>query len=289
MSELKWIKLAVSMFDDEKITFIESLPESDAILIIWIKLLTMAGKCNAGGYILLTEKIPYTPEMLAHKFKKPLNTVKLALQTFQQLDMLCVDENGIFLANWEKHQNIDGLEKIREQAKIRKQKQREKEKQKLLSCHVTSHKDVTPSHATELEQDLELEIDNIINLELELNVSEDEAKSSVQFDPKRDQIKITEDERKRLFGLILSLGAKNNQQAQSYLNEKILQLIDKKKNGFVVEKTDFAVLYSWIKGDYKSNRPTVVFIDKSDIQRPNPPDLAEITKNSNSEPDWGDD
>ena len=62
------------MFEDEKIDFIESLPESDAILVIWIKLLTLAGKCNAGGFIFLTEKIPYTTEMLAHKFRRPINT-----------------------------------------------------------------------------------------------------------------------------------------------------------------------------------------------------------------------
>lgn len=67
MSNVKWIKITTTMFDDEKIDFIESLPEADSILIIWIKLLTLAGRTNADGLILLSDTIPYTEEVLAHK------------------------------------------------------------------------------------------------------------------------------------------------------------------------------------------------------------------------------
>lgn len=117
------------MFEDEKIDFIESLPEADAILIIWIKLLTLAGKCNAGGFIFLTEKIPYTPEMLSHTFRRPLNTVKLALKTLTELEMIEFSDEGFLkIANWEKHQNIEGLEKIREQNRLRQAKYRAKQK-----------------------------------------------------------------------------------------------------------------------------------------------------------------
>lgn len=157
MAEVKWIKITTSMFDDEKIDFIESLPEADAILVIWIKLLAQAGKCNSGGFIFITERVPYTEESLAHKFRRPLNVVKLALSTFVNLDMIQMDEAGFLkITNWEKHQNIEGLEKIKEQNRLRKQKQREK--QKLLGeSHVTCHATVTPSHATEEDIDKELE------------------------------------------------------------------------------------------------------------------------------------
>lgn len=156
MAEVKWIKITVSMFDDEKIDFIESLPEADAILVIWIKLLTLAGRCNAGGYILLTENIPYTEEMLAHKFRRPPNIVKLALETFKKLGMLAADEKGIYLPNWEKHQNIEGLEKIREQTRKRVAKHR---KAKALSdSSVTVTDNVTPSSATDIELDIDKDI-----------------------------------------------------------------------------------------------------------------------------------
>lgn len=133
MSDVKWIKIDVSMFEDEKIDFICSLPEADSIIIIWLRLLTMAGKSNAKGYIMLTENIPYTEEMIANRCKKPILTVKLAIETFKRLGMIESDEKGMFLVNWGKHQNIEDLEKIREQNKLRKQRQRDKEK-RLLSA-----------------------------------------------------------------------------------------------------------------------------------------------------------
>ena len=46
MADIKWIKITTDMFDDEKIKVIEAMPDRDAILIIWIKLLTLAGKVN---------------------------------------------------------------------------------------------------------------------------------------------------------------------------------------------------------------------------------------------------
>ncbi|QIW21302.1 phage replisome organizer N-terminal domain-containing protein [Bacillus thuringiensis] len=133
MADVKWIKLSTSMFEDEKIRLIESLPDADTLLIIWIKLLSQAGRTNANGYIFLSENIPFTEEMLATLFNRPIATVRLALQTFKQFGMIDItDDQYICIANWEKHQNVDGLEKIREQNRLRKQKQREKEKQFLL-------------------------------------------------------------------------------------------------------------------------------------------------------------
>lgn len=168
MGDVNWIKITTNMFEDEKIDYIESMPEADTILMIWVRLLTMAGKSNMGGYILLTEKIPYTDEMLAHKFKRQLNTVKFALQTFAKLDMVAFDEPGIRIANWEKHQNVQGLDKIREQNKIRKQRQRLTNKKQLsagrdhsvTTCHVTV---TDESHALSIiDKELDIDISTII-------------------------------------------------------------------------------------------------------------------------------
>ena len=164
MSEVKWIKITTNMFEDEKIDFIESLPEADAILIIWIKLLTLAGKCNAGGFIFLTEKIPYTPEMLSHTFRRPLNTVKLALKTLSELEMIKFDDDGYLkIANWEKHQNIEGLEKIREQNRIRKQRQRARQKALKEGKEDNSHVTSRDSHATDIDIEEDIDIDRDID------------------------------------------------------------------------------------------------------------------------------
>lgn len=152
-AEIKWIKITTTMFEDEKIDFIESLPEMDSILIIWIKLLTLAGKSNMGGYIFLTENIPYTDEMLAHKFKRPLNTVRLALETFNRLGMIESTQEGIYITNWEKHQNIEGMERVRKLNRERVSKHRQLKSQ----CNVTVTPDVTPSNATDIDKELDID------------------------------------------------------------------------------------------------------------------------------------
>lgn len=71
MAEVSWIKLKVGMFDDSKIKYIEALPERDTIITVWVKLLTLAGKYNEHGYIMLSENLPYNDEMLANEFNRP--------------------------------------------------------------------------------------------------------------------------------------------------------------------------------------------------------------------------
>lgn len=128
MADINWIKLRVDMFDDEKIKIIQSMPEGDAILVIWIRIIALAGKCNAKGLVLIGDEFPYSDEMLATIFNKPLATVRLALGTFEKFRMIERTEKGIYISNFEKHQNTEGMEKIREQARIRKQREREKKR-----------------------------------------------------------------------------------------------------------------------------------------------------------------
>lgn len=153
MSEIKWIKITTDMFDDEKIDFISSLPEGDSLIVVWVRLLTMAGKNNAGGYIFLTENIPFTEDMLAHKFRKSINVIKLALETFERLGMISFDEAGkIMITNWCKHQNIEGMDKVRELTRERVAKHRQ-----LKSSNATCNVTVTQSNATDLDSEKELE------------------------------------------------------------------------------------------------------------------------------------
>ena len=165
MSEVKWIKLKTDMFDDEKIKIIQSMPDGDSLCLIWIRLLTLAGKTNDGGYIYISDNLPYTDEMLSVVFNKPLNTIRMALDTFSKLQMIDSDVKGIYLINFDKHQSLEKLEKIKEQNRLRKQRQREKEKQLLLPNNdsVTSHVTVTQSHATDIDIDLDKDLDKEID------------------------------------------------------------------------------------------------------------------------------
>ena len=128
MAEVKWVKLTTDMFDNRKIKHLRRLPEGNNIVLIWVMLLTMAGRCNSGGMIFLTENIPYTPKMLADELDFEENTVLLALDALEKLDMI-VTENGVFtIAGWEEYQNTDRLAEIREYNRLAKQKERAKKK-----------------------------------------------------------------------------------------------------------------------------------------------------------------
>lgn len=129
MAEVKWIKLRTDMFDDEKIQLIDALPERDTILYIWVRLLTMAGKVNDDGNIYLSETIPYTDEMLSTIFKRPLNTVRMAMSVLEDMKMITMSEDQVIrITNWEKHQNVNELEKIKEQNRIRQKRHYERKK-----------------------------------------------------------------------------------------------------------------------------------------------------------------
>lgn len=156
MAEIKWIKITTDMFDNRKIKHLRKLPDGNNIVLIWVMLLTMAGRCNAGGMIFLTENIPYTPKMLADELGFEENTVRLALSALEQLNMIRRD--GILsIPGWEEYQNIDGMARIREQTRNRVARYREK--QKALPCNAT----VALCNGTEEEIDKERETDRDIS------------------------------------------------------------------------------------------------------------------------------
>lgn len=156
MAGVEWVKITTGMFDNRKIKHLRRLPDGNNIVLIWVMLLTMAGRCNAGGMIFLTENIPYTPKMLADELDFEENTVILALRSLEQLQMIVTDGECFRIAGWEEYQNIEGLDRIREQNRLRKQRQRER--QKLLAGD--SHGTVTDGHATEEEKEEDIDIKN---------------------------------------------------------------------------------------------------------------------------------
>lgn len=157
MSSIKWIKLNVDMFDDEKIKIIQSMPEGDSLLIVWIKLLALAGKTNDGGYIYITDSMPYTEEMLATIMNKPIQIIKLAIDVFNQLQMIEIDNKGIFLINFEKYQSLDRMQEIREYNKLAQRKHREKIKCQNLSMTSQCCQDID----IDKEEDIDIKKKNI--------------------------------------------------------------------------------------------------------------------------------
>jgi predicted phage replisome organizer len=163
MSEVKWIQIVTDVFDNRKIKQIERMPEGDAIIVVWFKILCLAGKCNKNGMIFFTDEIPYTERMLATEFgmEQPqrFNVLILALRTFEQFKMIEIIDNIFCISSWERYQNIAGLEKIREQNRLRQARYKENKKQ--LSDNVNSN----VSDNTLIAQGNAIEIDKERNKE----------------------------------------------------------------------------------------------------------------------------
>lgn len=153
MAEVKWIKIVTDIFDDEKILMIESMPEADSLIVIWFKLLCLAGKQNNSG-VLMLGRMPYTDEMFSTIFRRPINTVRLALQTFEGFGMIEIINNTVTIPNWGKHQNIEGMDKIREQNRIRQKNWYDK--QKALP-NVRNNVSITQPNATDKDKERDLE------------------------------------------------------------------------------------------------------------------------------------
>lgn len=163
MGDVKWVKLTTDMFDNRKIKHLRRLPEGNNIVLIWVMLLTMAGRCNSGGMIFLTENIPYTPKMLADELDFEENTVTLALQALEQLDMIVTDNGFFTIAGWEEYQNADKLAEIR--AKDRERKRLKRAQAKALlgeSTDVHGQSKDSPHIEEEKEEDEEKEFHSFI-------------------------------------------------------------------------------------------------------------------------------
>ena len=155
-NDVKWIKLTTDMFDNRKIKHLRRLPDGNNVVLIWVMLLTMAGRCNAGGMIFLTENIPYTPKMLADELGFEENTVQLALGALEQFNMIVCDNGYFTIAGWEEHQNVEGLDKIREQNRLRQKKWYDRQKE-LPAPNVKPNVSITQPNATDIEEEKEEE------------------------------------------------------------------------------------------------------------------------------------
>lgn len=181
MAEVKWIKITTDIFDDEKILLIESLPEADSIIVIWFKLLCLAGKQNNSGVFMMGNRIPYTDKMLATIFRRKESTVQMALQTFEQFGMVEIIDGVITIPNWGKHQNLDQLENKKEY--MRNYMKDYREKQKLLTGGNSNCKTNSKTNVSEADKDIDKDIDK----ELDKNIIMPDSDESGKPTPKKSK------------------------------------------------------------------------------------------------------
>ena len=163
MADVKWIKIVTDIFDDEKMLLIESLPSADSIIVIWFKLLCLAGKNNNNGVFLMNDRIAYTDEMLATIFRRDINTVRLALKTFEAYGMIEIIDGVYTIPNWGKHQTLDSYEKKKERDKQyqaeRRRKQKEIAEKSSDKSTDTSSEKSSDVAISDIEEDIDKDIE----------------------------------------------------------------------------------------------------------------------------------
>ena len=157
MTNVKWIKIATDIFDDEKILLIESLPSADEIIVIWFKLLCLAGKNNNDGIFMMNDRIAYTDEMLATIFRRNVNTVKLALKTFEDFGMIETLNGVISIPNWNKHQDLQKLKEHNEYMR------------NYMANRRAAQKALTTSKTEEIKRTLNTDVNKDVNTPVNVN------------------------------------------------------------------------------------------------------------------------
>ena len=160
MAEVKWIKITTDIFDDEKILLIESLPDAYAIIVVWFKLLCLAGKQNNSGVFMMSNKIAYTDKMLATIFRMKETTVQMALRTFEEFGMVEIVDGVITIPNWNKHQSLDAYEKKKERDRLYQQERRAAQKALVAGKSSDTSSDVAFSDI-DIEEEREEEKEDI--------------------------------------------------------------------------------------------------------------------------------
>ena len=130
---MDWVKIMCNILDHRKIKMIRKGPEGNTLVLLWLLMLTEAGKCNRGGYLMVSDSLPYSAETLSMVMDIPLPTVQLGLKTFAGFDMIDQHDGVIYVRNWAKYQSEDKLEARREKDRERKKRQRDREREKLLA------------------------------------------------------------------------------------------------------------------------------------------------------------
>ena len=181
MADVKWIKLTVDFFDDEKVLLISNMPDGYIIILVWVKLLCLAGKQNNSGVFTLSNGVPYTEKMLATIFRLDEATVSLALKAFEDFGMIRIVNGAITITNWGKHQNLDKIEAYNEYQRNYMREYRSKQKA-IATGEVQSKAKSKPNSKTKIrEAEKELKIEQDKDIELDKKIDTD-SKNSLPLD-----------------------------------------------------------------------------------------------------------
>lgn len=152
MAEIEWIKLSTDLFENRKIKQIAAEAKGDTLIVIWLNLLILAAESECGE-LCIADGLPYTTRSLATEIKRPEAIVKQALALFKRYGMI-EDVGGVLhIKNWQKYQNVEGMDRIREKNRLRNAAYRERKRG--VTRDITDDVTVTSRDAIEGERERE--------------------------------------------------------------------------------------------------------------------------------------
>ena len=125
MTDVKWVKLKVGMFDGESFKKIKRAKIGgqnfrDKLTAVWFELLDFAGKCNHAGAFINDHEIPFTNiDDISAMIDREPEELQLCMSYYINQGMIEIIDDIYQLSNWTKYQNEDKLSQIREQNRIR--------------------------------------------------------------------------------------------------------------------------------------------------------------------------
>ncbi len=150
MPDVSWIIIKADFADNRKFILLEheNPKHRDLAIAVWVKLLTMAARLN--GFVCYDEDTPYTLQKLSVLLKRKPKQLEIAIDLLKKYNLIEVDEKFLIkIHGWDKHQNTEGIEKIREATRERVRKCRERKKNK--DCNVTDDVTVTNGNTQNIE------------------------------------------------------------------------------------------------------------------------------------------
>lgn len=173
--DVSWIKIYIDWYDSRKIKYLRNLPKGNEYALLWVMVLSLAGKSNNGGKLSITDSLPYTLEDLSNELCFKPQIVKQGFNEFLKLGMVIQEDGFYTITNWEEYQNADKMAEIRE---YNRQKQRESRarRKNVNDMSMTDTPKINDCQDTEKEKEKELdkEYDDLLNNKLINRLTVDE-------------------------------------------------------------------------------------------------------------------
>ena len=157
-----WLKIHEHFFNDEKILYLESMDNGEKYILFWQKMLLRCLKNRHDenmeyGFLRFSKKLPYNEELLSKLTRTDIDTVRVAIKYFQDLDMLEILDDGTYYI-----EEVNKL--IGKQSSSTERVRLHREKKKLLQCNnsnVTSNtnKEETKEKKEEYKEQIKEVID----------------------------------------------------------------------------------------------------------------------------------